>query len=63
MQRKQFSHLDEMVDYYSHSRRGLVCALTIPISQKKEEEEEEEEEEEAPDDDDADDSGDCHMTG
>ena len=57
VQRKQFSHLDDMVEYYSHSRRGLVCALTIPISPKKEEEEEEEEVL-----DDGDDSGDCHMT-
>jgi len=46
--------LDELVDYYSHSRRGLVCALTIPIGQKKEEEEEQPE--------DPDDSGDCHVT-
>ena len=54
VQRKQFSQLDELVDYYSHSRRGLVCALTIPIGQKKEEEEE------LPED--PDDSGDCHVT-
>lgn len=57
VQRKQFSHLDDMVEYYSHSRRGLVCALTIPISPKKEEEGEEGEVL-----DDGDDSGDCHMT-
>lgn len=45
VQKKQFGHLDDMVDYYSHARRGLVCALTIPISQRKEEEVPEEGEE------------------
>ena len=40
MQKKQFTHLDEMVEYYSHARRGLVCALTIPIAQRKQVEEE-----------------------
>lgn len=49
-------HLEDLVEYYSYSRRGLVCALKVPISQKKEQEEEEEAL------DDPDDSGDHHMT-
>ena len=56
VQKKKFKHLDDMVEYYRHSRRGLVCALTLPISQSKEGEGEDKEEEEEPD------SGDCHMT-
>ena len=46
-----------MVEYYRHSRRGLVCALTLPIAQSKDGEGEDKEGD--PDDID---SGDYHMT-
>ena len=44
VQRKKFKHLDDMVEYYRHSRRGLVCALTLPIPQAKQGEGEDKEE-------------------
>ena len=40
IQRKAFSTLDEMVEYYKLGKRGIVCALTIPIPQGREEEQE-----------------------
>jgi len=50
VQRKNFTALEELVNYYSQPRRGLVCGLTVPLEQQKEEEEPQEE------------SGDCHVT-
>ncbi len=38
IQRKAFSTLDDIVEYYKQGKRGIVCALTIPIPQKREEE-------------------------
>ncbi len=51
VQRKLFGELEDLVQYYSQPRRGLVCGLTTPISQQKEEEPEDELE-----------SGGCHVT-
>ena len=45
VQRKQFSALDDLVEYYSQPKRGLVCGLTTPISPSREEEPQEPDEE------------------
>ena len=53
MQQKRFSSLDGLVAFYGNPKRGIVCALTVPIGptpSKEEEQQEEEEEEEAEDD-------------
>ncbi len=42
IQRKAFSTLDEIVEYYKQGKRGIVCALTVPMPQKREEEPEQE---------------------
>ena len=44
-----FHSLENLVEYYSHRGRGLVCPLVRPIAQTNEVEE-------PPD------SGDCHVT-
>lgn len=40
VQKKHFSSLEDLVQFYSEPKRGLVCGLTTPISQKEETEEE-----------------------
>lgn len=47
VQRKQFAELVDLVQYYGQPKRGLVCGLSLPISQQKEEEEPPEPEEES----------------
>ncbi|XP_064394235.1 phosphatidylinositol 3,4,5-trisphosphate 5-phosphatase 2-like [Halichondria panicea] len=51
IQRKAFSTLDEMVEYYKLGKRGIVCALTIPIPQRREEEQQEDPDESDDEDD------------
>ena len=49
VEKRQFRSLEDLVDYYSHRGRGLVCPLARPIAQSNEDEE-------LPD------SGDSHVT-
>lgn len=54
VQQKRFPSLDGLVNFYSMPKRGIVCALTVPISpsnQNETEQQEEDEEEEQDDDD------------
>ena len=49
VEKRPFRSLEELVDYYSHRGRGLVCPLVRPIAQSNE-------------DEDPPDSGDHHVT-
>ena len=42
--RKEFTTLEDLVAYYSNSRRGLVCGLTKPIAQLSQDDEQDQDE-------------------
>ena len=46
VQRRLFATLEELVDYYGHSRRGLVVGLTKPIPQQTQQDDHAEEQDE-----------------
>ncbi len=51
MQQKRFPSLDGLVNFYSLPKRGIVCALTLPISPSTKSAIEQQEEDEGDDDD------------
>ena len=46
VQRRLFATLEELVEYYGHSRRGLVVGLTKPIPQETQQDDHAEEQDE-----------------
>ena len=46
VQRRLFATLEELVEYYGHSRRGLVVGLTKPIPQQTQQDDHAEEQDE-----------------